>query len=198
MRRLCMLLVALMCAVNVSAQITARDWIEGLNYTLDERYALYMKVKAYGEEMNGYFMVDKDSYYIQLGIMEVYSDGELRYEVNNERKEVTEDRVNLDSRDLLTNPTRAFEFVEEEFTATISQTIHNGVILKLVPKHSADITAVYVSVVWKDNRIIPLAIKYDYDGEEVAIGLVMAEAESAVLPRWRKSAYKTYDMVSFL
>ena len=198
MRRLCMLLVALMCAVNVSAQITARDWIEGLNYTLDERYALYMKVKAYGEEMNGYFMVDKDSYYIQLGIMEVYSDGELRYEVNNERKEVTEDRVNLDSRDLLTNPTRAFEFVEEEFTATISQTIHNGVILKLVPKQSADITAVYVSVVWKDNRIIPLAIKYDYDGEEVTIGLVMADMSSAVLPRWRKSAYKTYDMVSFL
>ena len=198
MRRLCMLLVALMCAVNVSAQITTRDWIEGLNYTLDERYALYMKVKAYGEEMNGYFMVDKDSYYIQLGIMEVYSDGELRYEVNNERKEVTEDRVNLDSRDLLTNPTRAFEFVEEEFTATISQTIHNGVILKLVPKHSADITAVYVSVVWKDNRIIPLAIKYDYDGEEVAIGLVMADMSSAVLPRWSKSAYKTYDMVSFL
>lgn len=193
-----MLLVALMCAVNVSAQITTRDWIEGLNYTLDERYALYMKVKAYGEEMNGYFMVDKDSYYIQLGIMEVYSDGELRYEVNNERKEVTEDRVNLDSRDLLTNPTRAFEFVEEEFTATISQTIHNGVILKLVPKHSADITAVYVSVVWKDNRIIPLAIKYDYDGEEVAIGLVMADMSSAVLPRWSKSAYKTYDMVSFL
>lgn len=193
-----MLLVALMCAVNVSAQITARDWIEGLNYTLDERYALYMKVKAYGEEMNGYFMVDKDSYYIQLGIMEVYSDGELRYEVNNERKEVTEDRVNLDSRDLLTNPTRAFEFVEEEFTATISQTIHNGVILKLVPKQSADITAVYVSVVWKDNRIIPLAIKYDYDGEEVTIGLVMADMSSAVLPRWRKSAYKTYDMVSFL
>ncbi|MBO7263633.1 MAG: hypothetical protein J6U93_03820 [Alistipes sp.] len=198
MRRLCMLLVALMCAVNVSAQITARDWIEGLNYTLDDRYALYMKVGAYGEEMNGYFMVDKDSYYIQLGIMEVYSDGKLRYEINNERKEVTEDRVNLDSRDLLTNPTRAFEFLESEFTATISETIHNGAILKLVPKQSADITAVYVSVVWKDNRIIPLAIKYDYDGEEVTIALVMADVNSAILPRWNKSAYKTYDIVSFL
>lgn len=193
-----MLVVALICAVNVSAQSSARDWIDGLNYTLDDRYALFMKVDAYGEQINGYFIVDKDSYYIQLGVMEVYSDGKLRYEVNNQRKEVTEDRVNLDSRDLLTNPTRAFAFVEEEFKATISESIHNGVILKLVPKQDADITAVYVSVVWRDNRIIPLAIKYDYDGEEVAIALVMADVDSAVMPRWNKSAYKTYDMVSFL
>lgn len=198
MRRFCLLLVALMCAVNLSAQTTAREWIDGVNYTLDDRYALYMKVKAYGEEMNGYFMVDKDNYYIQLGVMEVYSDGKLRYEVNNERKEVTEDRVNLTSRDLLTNPTRAFEFLEEEFTATINEKIHNGVILKLVPKQSADITAVYVSIVWRDGRIIPLAIKYDYDGEEVSIGLVMADVSSAVLPRWNKMAYKHYDIVSFL
>ena len=198
MRRFCLLVVALICAVNVSAQSSARDWIDGLNYTLDDRYALFMKVDAYGEQINGYFIVDKDSYYIQLGVMEVYSDGKLRYEVNNQRKEVTEDRVNLDSRDLLTNPTRAFAFVEEEFKATISESIHNGVILKLVPKQDADITAVYVSVVWRDNRIIPLAIKYDYDGEEVAIALVMADVDSAVMPRWNKSAYKTYDMVSFL
>ena len=198
MRRFCLFVVALICAVSVSAQSSARDWIDGLNYTLDDRYALFMKVDAYGEQMNGYFIVDKDSYYIQLGAMEVYSDGKLRYEVNNQRKEVTEDRVNLDSRDLLTNPTRAFAFVEEEFKATISESIHNGVILKLIPKQDADITAVYVSVVWRDNRIIPLAIKYDYDGEEVAIALVMADVDSAVMPRWNKSNYKTYDMVSFL
>lgn len=198
MRRVCLLLVALVLAISVSAQSSAREWIEGLNYTLDDRYALYMKVTAYGEQMNGYFMVEKDSYYIQLGAMEVYSDGKLRYEVNNTRKEVTEDRVNLDSRDLLTNPTRAFAFVESEFTATISEKIHNGVILKLVPKQSADITAVYVSVVWRDNRIVPMAIKYDYDGQEVMIALVMADVNSAVMPRWNKSAYKSYDIVSFL
>lgn len=192
------MLVALLCAVNVSAQTYPRDWIDGLNYTLGDKYALYMKVEAYGEQMNGYFMVEDDSYYIQLGIMEVYSDGKYRYEVNNERKEVTEDRVNLDSCDLLTNPTRAFEFLEEEFTASIHETIHNGAILKLVPKQSADITAVYVSMMWRDGRIIPLAIKYDYDGEEVAIALVMADANTAVMPSWKQSAYRTYDMVSFL
>ena len=76
--------------------------------------------------------------------------------------------------------------------------LFRSAILKLVPKQSSDIKAVYVSVVWKDNRIIPLAIKYDYDGEEVSIALVMADAQSAVLPRWDKNNYRTYDIVSFL
>jgi hypothetical protein len=144
-------------------------------------------------------MVEEDSYYIQLGVMEVYSNGKLRYEINNERKEVTEDRVDLSSVDLLTNPTRAFEFVADEFTATIDDNIHNGVILKLVPKEDIGITAIYVSVVNDgEGNITPLAIKYDYEGDEVAIALIMADAEGSVLPRWNKSAYSGYDIVSFL
>ena len=199
MRKLIILSFAMLCAVSASAQITAREWVEALNYTLGDKYALFMRVNAYGEEIKGYFMVEEDSYYIQLGAMEVYSNGKLRYEINNERKEVTEDRIDLSSVDLLTNPTRAFEFVEDEFTATIDEDIHNGVILKLVPKKDIGITAIYVSVVYDGKgNIIPMAIKYDYEGDEVAIALIMADAEGSVLPRWDKSAYSSYDIVSFL
>ena len=199
MKKFLILSFAMLTAVSVSAQITAREWIEALNYTLGDKYALFMKVNAYGEDINGYFMVEDDSYYIQLGIMEVYSNGKLRYEINNERKEVTEDRVDLSSVDLLTNPTRAFEFLEDEFTASIDETIHNGVILKLVPKDDIGIVAVYVSVI-NDGKgnIYPHAIKYDYEGDEVAIALIMADAEGSVLPCWNKNAYKSYDIVSFL
>ena len=158
-----------------------------------------MKVDAYGEEINGYFMVEEDSYYIQLGTMEVYSNGKIRYEINNERKEVTEDRVDLESVDLLTNPTRAFDFVEDEFTATVDENIHNGAILKLVPKEDIGITSILVSVINDGNGYItPHAIKYDYEGEEITIALIMADATSSVLPRWDKGVYHTYDMVSFL
>lgn len=199
MRKLIILSFAMLCAVSASAQITAREWVEALNYTLGDKYALFMRVDAYDEEIKGYFMVEEDSYYIQLGVMEVYSNGKLRYEINNERKEVTEDRVDLSSVDLLTNPTRAFEFVADEFTATIDDNIHNGVILKLVPKEDIGITAIYVSVVNDgEGNITPLAIKYDYEGDEVAIALIMADAEGSVLPRWNKSAYSGYDIVSFL
>ena len=183
---------------GLSAQTTSAEWISKLNASMGSRYAWNISVATGGESFVGYYMVEGDAYYLTLGTMEVYSDGKLRYEINNSRKEVTEDRVNLETRDLLSNPTRAFEFVESEFKATISEKIHNGVILKLVPKQSSDIKAIYVSVVWRDNRIIPLAIKYDYDGDEVNIGLIMADASSAMLPRWNKNNYKTYDFVSFL
>lgn len=192
-------MVAMLSTLSASAQFTAREWIDALNYCLGDKYALFMKVDAYGEEINGYFMVEEDSYYIQLGTMEVYSNGKLRYEINNERKEVTEDRVDLESIDLLTNPTHAFEFLDEEFTSSIFEEIHNGVILKLEPKEDIGITAIYVSVI-NDGKgnITPHAIKYDYEGEQVAIALIMADASSSIMPKWDKSRYTTYDMVSFL
>lgn len=192
-------MVAMLSTLSASAQFTAREWIDALNYCLGDKYALFMKVDAYGEEINGYFMVEEDSYYIQLGTMEVYSNGKIRYEINNERKEVTEDRVDLESVDLLTNPTRAFDFVEDEFTATVDENIHNGAILKLVPKEDIGITSILVSVINDGNGYItPHAIKYDYEGERVAIALIMADASSSIMPKWDKSCYTTYDMVSFL
>lgn len=199
MKRYIILMVAMLSTLSASAQFTAREWIDALNYCLGDKYALFMKVDAYGEEINGYFMVEEDSYYIQLGTMEVYSNGKIRYEINNERKEVTEDRVDLESIDLLTNPTHAFEFLDEEFTSSIFEEIHNGVILKLEPKEDIGITAIYVSVI-NDGKgnITPHAIKYDYEGEQVAIALIMADASSSIMPKWDKSRYTTYDMVSFL
>lgn len=189
----------MLSTLSASAQIFAREWIDALNYCLGDKYALFMRVDAYGDEIKGYFMVEDDSYYIQLGTMEVYSNGKIRYEVNNERKEVTEDRVDLESIDLLTNPTHAFEFLDEEFTSSIFEEIHNGVILKLEPKEDIGITAIYVSVI-NDGKgnITPHAIKYDYEGEQVAIALIMADASSSIMPKWDKSRYTTYDMVSFL
>ncbi|MBR4046014.1 MAG: hypothetical protein IKK05_03820 [Alistipes sp.] len=199
MKRYIILMVAMLSTLSASAQITAREWIDALNYCLGDKYALFMRVDAYGEEIQGYFMVEEDSYYIQLGTMEVYSNGKLRYEVNNERKEVTEDRVDLESIDLLTNPTNAFEFLDDEFTSSIFEEIHNGVILKLEPKEDIGITAIYVSVI-NDGKgnITPHAIRYDYEGEQVAIALIMADASSSIMPKWDKSRYTTYDMVSFL
>ena len=199
MRKLIILSFAMLSAISASAQIFAEEWVAALNYSLGDKYALFMRVDAYDEEIKGYFMVEDDSYYIQLGVMEVYSNGKLRYEVNNERKEVTEDRVDLESIDLLTNPTRAFDFVEDEFTATIHEDLHNGVILKLVPKEDIGITAIYVSVI-NDGKgnISPHAIKYDYEGDEVNIALIRADVTTSVMPRWDKSRYATYDIVSFL
>ena len=53
-----------MMAFAASAQTTAEWWIEALNRSLGDRYGMNISVAmAESESLNGYFMVDGDSYY---------------------------------------------------------------------------------------------------------------------------------------
>ena len=195
----------LVTSASLMAQ-SGEEWLARLNGSLGERYAMSMSV-AMGsdidnleEQVTGYMMVDGDGYYITLGIMEVYSDGKLRYEINNDRKEVTEDRVNLASRDLLTNPTRAFDFAPEEFDIALRFS-HNGEIasLEFTPRDkSLGVTAISLALVSEGDRVYPSQIAYDYDGDIVCITLAMVDVRDKSLPRWDAQLYKAYDIVSFL
>jgi hypothetical protein len=156
---------------------------------------------AVGEQsaMEGFCMVDGDGYYITLGVMEVYSDGKLRYEVNNERKEVVEDRVDLEACDLLSNPTRAFDFVPNEFNSEVISTVNERVELKLMPKSDTmGISSITLVLRVVDSRVEPVSVCYDYDGELVNIALSSVDSAGAKLRKWDKTAYRAYDIVSFL
>ena len=203
MRKILSLLVALFAVGNLSAQ-SAEEWLTSLNKSLGERYAmdLFVEVGAVhsvDDQLSGYFMVEGDGYYISLGVMEVYSDGKLRYEINNERKEVVEDRVNLESVDLLSNPTRAFSFLPDEFSAKVIKSSSTGVVVSLVPKSDdMGITAILLSLERKGSKVVPTKVSYDYDGDLVTITLTVLDASDLKLRKWDKSAYRAYDIVSFL
>ena len=191
------LALSTLCAANAQS---ASEWLSKLDNSLGERYAMHIAVTV-GEEspLNGYFMVEGDGYYITLGIMEVYSDGKLRYEINNERKEVVEDRVDLEARDLLSNPTRAFTFVPNEFVSEVTSATTERVTLKLTPKSEAmGIDAITLTLERRGSKVAPVAISYDYDGDAISIVLSAADSADAKLPRWDKTAYRAYDIVSFL
>ena len=186
---------------TVSAQ-SAEEWLTKLDTSLGERYAMHISVTV-GDEapLAGYFMVEGDAYYITLGVMEVYSDGKLRYEINNERKEVVEDVVNLEACDLLSNPTRAFTFVPQEFSSEVTSATNERVTLKLTPKSEAmGIDSIILTLERNGSKVVPAAISYDYDGDAVAIAIALSRADvsDVKLPRWDKSAYRAYDIVSFL
>ena len=191
------LALSALCAANAQS---AEEWLAKLDNSLDERYAMHIAVTVAKEApISGYFMVEGDAYYISLGIMEVYSDGKLRYEINNERKEVVEDRVNLEACDLLSNPTRAFSFVPQEFSSEVTSASNERITLKLTPKSEAmGIDAITLTLERSGSQVAPVAINYDYDGDAVAITLSRADVSDAKLPRWDKSAYRAYDIVSFL
>ena len=201
MRRLLLTLCVLHCAVALSAQTTARQWLERLDASLGERYAMTLHIAMTNAEqpLIGYLMIDGDSFYLTLGAMEVYSDGKLRYEVNNERKEVTEDRVNLSSADLLSNPTRAFEFVGEQFDVALLSANATDVELHIKPLDAdMGISNIALSLKVAGGKVLPDAIVYDYDGEVVGITLEIMDAKDKALPRWSKDRYRAYDIVSFL
>lgn len=193
----------LSAALGASAQQSPREWIDMLNRSLGASYGVHVEVTTDDSEepVAGYYIVDGDSYYLQLGVMEVYSDAKLRYEINNERKEVTEDVVNLESVDLLTNPTRAFNFVDDEFDASIVEQNAEGATLRLVPKDELLGISDIRLVLRRDGAtVMPTDVSYDYDGYVVDIELHVVDTQDTSLPRWaeRKANYRAYDMVSFL
>lgn len=193
----------LSAALGASAQQSPREWIDMLNRSLGASYGVHVEVTSDDSEepVAGYYIVDGDSYYLQLGVMEVYSDAKLRYEINNERKEVTEDVVNLESVDLLTNPTRAFNFVDDEFDASIVEQNAEGATLRLVPKDELLGISDIRLVLRRDGAtVMPTDVSYDYDGYVVDIELHVVDTQDTSLPRWaeRKANYRAYDMVSFL
>lgn len=187
---------------TLSAQ-DAERWIEVLNKSLGTRYTMSAVVEVgsdggVAEELNGIFMVDGDGYYLSLGLMEVYSDGKLRYEVNNERKEVTIDRVDLTSHDILTNPTNAFRFASEEFSSTVVADKGDEVVLSLTPREDIGITEIELTLRRSaDGAVVPLVVRYNYDGDIIRV-LLALQPTDAKLRRWDKDAYRAYDVVSFV
>lgn len=200
MRGLIISVVAMLSAVAAMAQDGAAWWVERLDATLGERYAMKIEVEMMGEEpIEGLFMVDGEDYYITIGIMEVYGDGSRRYEVNNERKEVTIDSVDLGSVDLLTNPTHAFDFVDEEFRSELLSYSATAGVLRLVPRDSAlGISEIEVAMRRDGERVVPTRVTYDYGGDSISIELSAVAWSERGLPRWDKNEYRAYDIVSFL
>ena len=199
MRKIALLLISFMYVAVATAQQSATQWLEALDKSLGERYAMYIEMYMGEQPVRGYFMVEGDSYYLTLGVMEVYCDGKIRQEINNERKEVTIDRVDNSSGDLLTNPTRAFDFVDEEFSISVASTSDLGCELTLVPHDdSTGIVGISLTLVHNDGEVVPRSITYDYDGEGYTISLNVADVSEAKLPRWNKEDYRAYDTVSFL
>ena len=183
----------------VSAQ-SASGWLAKLNSSLGVRYAMNITVTMGDEgDYSGFVIVDGDSYYMTLGVMEVYCDGKLRYEVNNQRKEVVEDVVNLASCDLLSNPTRAFDFVPEEYAMEVTAKSDSAVTLLLTPKNGdVGISTITLTLARNGAMLEPSTIRYDYDGEEVIISLSRLNSPDLKLRKWDKSVYRAYDIVSFL
>ncbi len=192
-----------MCmATTLSAQTSATEWMKQLEESLGGRfaYAIDVVVGEESEPLVGRVLVDGDSYYMALEAKEVYSDGKLRYEIDNQRKEVTEDRVDLTSHDILINPTRAFSFAPAEYSMKLRFSHNDEIAIVVLTPRSDSFGVATISIALKreGDRVYPTQIGYDYDGDSVIISLSEYEDDGWKMPKWSEANYKAYDIVSFL
>ena len=102
MRKIISLSVLLVLGLTAVAQAAAdtKDVLAGLKQYIAKmgRYEVAFALQAGDYKAEGRYLVDGDTYHIVVGnIAEVYCDGKVRYEVDNERKEVNIDVVDASS-----------------------------------------------------------------------------------------------------
>lgn len=158
-------------------------------------YGVSFTVEADGQSAAGFYSVGGDRYYIRLGEAEVYCDGKVRYEVDHRRKEVSLDGVNAASRNILDNPTRAFDLVGDEFASELLWERDGLVAVKLTPKAEQALSAVTLTLDMQAMR--PRSLEYDFDGERIRIIVRSLEASDKAPKSYDPAEYRTYEIIDF-
>lgn len=154
-------------------------------------------------DVSGSYIVSGFRYRITVDEQVHFSDGVNRYEIHDGDREVVIDRADLSSRNIFSNPARAFEFAGEDFEGTWLRREEIAGrecdVIQLLPRRkgygSAAIT-LYAGV----KEGLPVAVTYDYDGEQVDIAIVSINRLDSVddsLFEFREALYPGYEIIDF-
>ena len=112
-------MLALLSGVVSRADEKSENLLRKLAATLDgyPSYEVKFTARMDGEFDNipGRYVVCGDCYRIEVNGMEVYSDGKIRESYNPADNEVTIDVVDPNDRTILANPTKVFNFLDDQF-----------------------------------------------------------------------------------
>ncbi len=171
----------------------------------DYRVEFRAEVKGQGS-VEGLYTVSGDKYFIQVDGQEVRCDGKTRYEINHENREVLIDQVNPEDRNLLSNPTKAFEFANDQFRATYAgeRTTADGRKCDAIMLHPVASDASFSDVLLLIDRAtgLPALLRYRMEGssDEVAItvkSFVHASGVQSSQFTLDRAALKEYELIDF-
>ena len=160
-------------------------------------YGVAFEVRSDEYAVKGSYGVDGERYYIVLGDAEVYCDGRLRYEIDNRRREVTIDDVDLTSRNILNNPAHAFDFIGSEYTSSLAGEEGGRAVVRMVPASKEASPAGEILVTVDTATMQPQSLRYDYDGEQVHISVLGIEPLASPLKTFDKKHYDDYEFIDF-
>jgi outer membrane lipoprotein-sorting protein len=203
MKKVIAFIFTLLCVTNIWAQDSdAKALIGRLSEQMRsmENYEVSFAVKSGDQKIKGYYAVSGEKYYISIGDAEVFCDGGARYEVNAQNKEVTVDAVDTKSHNILTNPTRAFDFIDGEFNFTTVGTENGITTVKLTS--TAENAALGVIFVALDAATAqPRSLTYDVDGAQIIIEIASIDELTGMVDismfTFDKNNYRGYEIVDF-
>ena len=203
MKKVIVFIFTLLCVANAWAQDSdAKALIGRLSEQMRsmENYEVSFAVKSGDQKIKGYYAVSGEKYYISIGDAEVFCDGGARYEVNAQNKEVTVDAVDTKSHNILTNPTRAFDFIDGEFNFTTVGTGNGITTVKLTS--TAENAALGVIFVALDSATAqPRSLTYDVDGAQIIIEIASIDELTGMVDlsmfTFDKNNYRGYEIVDF-
>lgn len=190
-----MLLVATTLPVTAGS-LSAHDVAERLagHFRAMKAYTVFFKVEGADFTATGSYAVEGDRYYMQVGDAEAYCDGAAKWEVDPSKREVIIDAVDLSSRNLLNNPTRAFDFLDDAFRSELQSSEGELYRLRLTPTDKgAVMSAITVDVTAEG---VPQEVVYDLDGDTIRI-IVEKIQPTADVRRFDAAAYPGYEVIDF-
>lgn len=195
-RTLC--LAALICcpALRAADDAGAREAVERLaaRFRAMPEYTVTFTAEGADFAAEGSYAVEGDRYYMRVGDAEVYCDGASKWEVDPAKREVVIDVVDTESRSLLGNPTRAFDFLDDAFRSELLPSEGGMQRLRLTPTDKgAVMSSVTVDVVADGS---PRTVTYDLDGERIRIAIRRIEP-SAEVRRFDAGRYAGYEIIDF-
>lgn len=193
-----LLVLGLTAVAQAAADADTKDVLARLKQYIAKmgRYEAAFALQAGDYKAEGRYLVDGDTYHIVVGdIAEVYCDGKVRYEVDNEREEVNIDVVDASSRNILDNPTRCFDFVGEDYTAEIIRKDDKETTLRLVARDKDMEGEILLTLQTSTGK--PLKISYLLYDDRIDVVIKSLAPRKTKLRTFSKGDYKGYDMVDF-
>lgn len=203
------LVIAILMCFSSSADDSSEKLLSLLSSKLNtmKAYDAKFHVLANGDDIgDGEYSVNGELFHIKVLDKEIYSDGKIQYDVNNEEREVVIDNIDSKGGDVLTNPATAFSDLAKYYTHTysgevkVADKIHH--LIKLKAK-DANTSIVYIDLYLNTTSNLPYKIIYKINDSEDIIEVVLNSITKAESPknlerfRFKSKNYKDYELIDF-
>ncbi|MCL2561127.1 MAG: outer membrane lipoprotein carrier protein LolA [Rikenellaceae bacterium] len=176
----------------------------GARVTAMGEYHAEFEAMAEGNRIVGVYAVSGEKYYMRADGYEIIGDGRTRWEINHDDEEVLIDIADPADNNILTNPTRAFDFADTVFRSSYKGEVRvDGEIFDVVELTPRDTRSQLQRITLTVSRRtgLPVELRYMADGlsEEIVVRIV--RMTQGLLPDARftfdSARYRGYDITDF-